>query len=362
MRLTAERHPSDGTLRRLVDDPSGVSDADRAHVAGCQACLSGLAAARADAAAVAGVLSTGAPAPDVDLAWCRLAAAEERTSAPAALAPARRRRGLVRRPLVAALGAVVIVGVAGVAAAADWLPIFHTEQVRTFQVQPSDLVALPDLSSYGDLRVVSEPDVHQVADAAAAREATGLDVPRVRDLPAGVTGEPSFTVGGKVVAEFTFSAAKAAQAARTGEKIPPVPAGLDGAKFRLVAGPGLAETWQEARGVPALVVARITAPTAFSSGVPFATARDYLLSLPGLPADLAAQLRDFTADGSTLPLPVPAQLVTTSTADVDGHRASVLASRDGAMTGVVWVQDGVVTGVAGSLSQDEVLGVARAVG
>ena len=364
MRLTTERHPSDGALRRLVDDPAGVSDADRAHVAGCQACLSGLAAARADAATIAEALPGDPVPPDVELGWRRLSAAAQ-AAAPgpsAALArPARRRARLLRKPLVAAIGAVVIVGGAGVAAAADWLPIFHTEQVTPVQVEQSELVALPNLSDYGDLQVVSEPHVHKVSSPEAAEQETGLDVPAVRQLPAGVTGNPSIAAGGQLVAEFTFSAAKAEQAAaKAGETPPPVPAGLDGSKFRLVAGPGVAETWSEARGVPALVVARVTAPTAYSSGVPFETARNYLLSLPGLPDDLAAQLRDFTADGSTLPIPVPAQLVTTSTADVDGHQATVLASRDGTFTGAVWVQKGVVTAVAGSLSEDEVLGVARA--
>jgi hypothetical protein len=363
MRLTAERHPSDGTLRRLVDDPAGVSDADRAHVSGCPACLTGLAAAQSDAAAVAGALAVAPATPDMDLAWRRLAAAAERAPAAAVPAPAHRRARLLRRPLVAAVAAAVVLGGAGVAAADNWLPIFHTEQVTTVQLQARDLVALPDLSSYGDLRMVSNPNVHQVDGPAAAREATGLDVPLVRELPNGVTGDPSFIVGGRLVAEFTFSAAKAERAAeKAGHALPPVPAGLDGSRFRLVAGPGVAETWSEARGLPALVVARVTAPAAFSSGVPFATARDYLLSLPGLPPDLAAQLRAFTADGSTLPIPVPADLVSTSTADVNGHRAAVLASRDGAMTGVVWVQDGMVTAVAGSLSQDEVLGVARGLG
>jgi hypothetical protein len=96
-----------------------------------------------------------------------------------------------------------------------------------------------------------------------------------------------------------------------------------------------------------------------SSGVPFATARDYLLSLPGVPAKLASQLRSFSGNGTTLPLPVPAGLVASSTADVAGMSATVLTSRDGTMAGVVWVKDGVVTAVAGPLSADEVLSVAR---
>jgi hypothetical protein len=196
--------------------------------------------------------------------------------------------------------------------------------------------------------------VHPVADAAAARQATGLDVPRVGDLPRGVTGDPVYQVGKQASAEFTFSAARVAAASG---KTPP--AGLDGSRFRLVAGPGVAEVWSEGRGVPALVVVRAVAPTAYSSGVPFRTVRDYLLSLPGMPADLAAQLRSFSGDGATLPLFVPAGLVTSSTADVGGHRATVLTSRDGTMAGAVWVNDGVATAVAGSLSADEVLAVAR---
>ena len=111
--------------------------------------------------------------------------------------------------------------------------------------------------------------------------------------------------------------------------------------------------------MPTLVVARVVAPTVDSSGVPFETVRDYLLSLPGIPASLASQLRDLSADGGTLPLPVPAELVTTSTADVDGTEATVLTSRNGLFAGVVWVEDGVMTGVAGSLSADELLSVAR---
>ncbi|MGY1673043.1 hypothetical protein [Geodermatophilus sp. SYSU D00710] len=368
-RLSADRHPADGTLRRLLDEPAGVTDADRAHVAGCPVCLRGLADVRADALTAADAMTAGATpaAPDVDAAWRRLSAAvdaEARGRAPAP-APARsgRWRTALRSPVVAAFGVVVVLGGAGAAAAADWLDVFRTEEVAAVEVSSTDLVALPDLSAYGDLVVVSDPDVREVPDADAAEEATGLEAPEVGVLPTGVTGEPRYTVGGQAVAEFTFSADRAAQAAAAaGETLPPPPAGLDGATFRLEAGPGVAAVWSEARGVPALVVGRVTAPTAFSSGVPFAEARDYLLSLPGFPDDLAAQLRTFDGDGGTLPLPVPAELATSSTAEVDGAPATVLASRDGTLTGVVWVEDGLVTAVAGSLSEDEVLAVAGDLG
>ncbi|MGY1770501.1 hypothetical protein [Blastococcus sp. SYSU D00813] len=354
------RHPTEGVLRRLVDEPLGVADADRAHVAGCATCLAGLEAARADSRAVAAALGTAVSRDvDVDAAWARLSAV-----APAghARATARRRRWVpaLRRPAVAALGAVVVLSGAGVAAANDWLPVFETERIEPIALQERDLVALPDLSAFGDLEVTGEVEPAEVDDAATAEQRTGLAVPEVGELPTGVTGDPSYLVVEPVSAVFTFSAEKAARtAAESGEDLPVPPPGLDGSRVLLEAGPAVAAVWTQRSGLPVFAVGRAGAPTASSDGVPFATVRDYLLSLPGLPAEVAEQLRAFSADAATLPLPVPADMVTTSEAEVDGVEATVLESRDGTMAGVVWVSDGVVTGVAGAVGTDEVLAVAR---
>ncbi|CAA9329300.1 MAG: FIG00684152: hypothetical protein [uncultured Frankineae bacterium] len=357
------RHPTEGVLRRLLDEPSGVADADRSHVADCPQCLGGLAASREDAAAIGSALATGAgPHVDVDAAWRRLStAAAARGPVPASARPrARRSSGLLRRPAVAALAVAVALGGAGTAAANDWLQIFRAEKVAPVSITPDDLVALPDLSAYGDLALSGDPDVHEVPDAATAAAESGLDVPRVTDLPDGITGEPVHHVGGKVTATFTFSAERAARAATdAGEPLPPVPPGLDGSSVRLDAGPGVAQVWSSSSGAPGLIVGRAAAPTAFSSGVAFETVRDYLLSLPGLPEDVAAQLRTFAADGSTLPLPVPADQVTTTSVEVDGAPATVLTTRDRALAAVVWVDDGRLTVVAGSLDDSEVLTIAR---
>lgn len=356
------RHPTDGTLRRLLDEPAGVADADRAHVAACPTCLTELARVRSDAAvAAAAVPATVGAVDDVDAAWRRLSTglATQQVRRAAAPAPARPRWGArLRSPVVAVAGVVLLMTGAGIAAAADWLPIFHTEQIAPVAITADDVVALPDLSAYGDVASVSEPDVHPVPDAATAAAVTGLTVPRVAALPAGVSGEPEIVAGGQAGLEFTFSAAKAAQALAPAA-LPAPPPGLDGSRFKLVAGPGVMQVWNADSGLPALAVGRAVAPTAYSSGVDFATARDYVLSLPGLPADLVAQLRSFSADGTTLPLPLPAELVGSAPTEVNGTPAQLLTSRDGSMTAVVWVQDGVVTAVGGSLSADEVLAVAR---
>ncbi len=364
------RHPTDGTLRRLVDEPHGVSDDDREHVATCAVCLPALAEAQRDAQLAAAALQAdpGAPstqnAPDVDRAWARLSgalAADAHPAAPTPIGGKVRRRVSLRSPAVAAAGALVLLTGAGAAAAADWLPIFRTERIAPTAVSQADLVGLPDLSAYGDLQVLEKPDVHGVGNAAAAAAEAGLAVPKVQQLPRGVQGEPTYQVGKRVNVVFTFSADKARAAAGAGTT-PEPPAGLDGSRFRLTAGPGVIAIWRDGRGAPALAVGRAVAPKAESSGVPFETARGYLLSLPGLPPALAQQLRDFDAAGSTLPLPVPVDRATTTPTDVNGAPASVITTRDGSMAGVIWVADGVVTAVAGSLSADEVLTVARALG
>ena len=358
------RHPSEGVLRRLLDEPAGVPDSDREHVAECRQCLGGLAAMREDAALVNTALATGELAPlDVDAAWRRLSAATPVAVQDTVAARPRsdRFRSIVRRPVVATLAVAFALGGAGVAAAAGWLQIFQTEEIAPVSLSTADLIALPDLDAYGELAVSGDEDVmREVPDAVAAETATGLDVPDVAALPRGVSGDPVHRVGREVSATFTFSAERAARAAAAaGETLPPPPPGLDGSRVRLVAGPGLASVWTQSTGVPSLIVGRAVAPKGYSSGVPFETARDYLLSLPGLPDDVAAQLRTFAADGSTLPLPVPASEVTTSSAEVNGIPATVLATRDRTIAAVVWVDDGVVTVVAGSLDRDEVLSVAR---
>lgn len=363
------RHPAEGVLRRMVDEPAGVSDPDHQHVTACTRCQEALATVRADADVAAGALVGVRAVPEArtDAAWHRLTStAAEGPSRPAAsTAPARRQgtRGWLRRPGVLALGVAVVVAGASTAAASDWFRIFQAETVQPVSFSSTDLVDLPDPSSFGEAVGGQEVQVTAVSSAEAAAQATGLQVPRVAQLPRGVTGEPTYQVGSQGSASFTFSAARAAaSAAAAGKELPPVPAGLDGSTVRLTAGPGVLATWPSSSGLPALAVVRGVAPTADSSGAPFSEVRDYVLSLPGLPADVAAQLATFSGDGttgSTLPLPVPSDQATTGSADVGGVPATTITARDGSMAAVVWTQDGVLTAVAGTLDVDELLAVAR---
>ena len=360
------RHPTEGTLRRLLDEPAGVADTEREHIAGCPQCRSGLATIGEDAGLIHSALTTSAlttgsgAGVDVEAGWKRLSIAASDTGKVKAAPRTARSLRFLRHPLVAAVVVAAVLAGAGTAAANGWLQIFRTQQIAAVDISTADLIALPDLGAYGDLVVTGGGELREVPTAAAAAEQAGLDVPRVAVLPRGVSGEPVYQVGNQVSATFTFSAARAAHAAGgAAGALPPLPAGMDGSQVKMVAGPGVAEVWSQAGGIPSLLVGRAVAPTAYSSGVPFETIRNYLLSLPGLPDRLATQLRGFTADGSTLPLPVPAEQVDSSSADVNGVSATVLTTRDRTMAVVMWAKDGVVTAVAGALDVDEVLAVAR---
>ncbi|GAB7044127.1 MULTISPECIES: hypothetical protein [Catenuloplanes] len=342
------RHPAEGTLRRLADEPSAITDPDRAHVASCPECQENLSTVRTEAALIGAALHTEA-APDVDAGWRRLSAAfAAPMTAAEAVRVSRRSTPRWRGPMVAVAAAVALLTGATAAVATDWLRVFHTEEIAPITISQADLLALPDLSAYGEVEVAEEPHVREVPDAAAARAASGLAVPEVPALPRGVTGDPVYQAGDRATVIFTLDGDRAGAPE------------LDGARFRLTAGPGVAAVWAEDRGVPALIVGRAVAPAAYSdSGADFATVRDHLLSLSGLPADVASRLRSFTGDGTTLPLHVVDEKLTSAPADVNGTPATVITSRDGVLAAVVWVRDGVVTAVAGSLSADEVLTVAR---
>ena len=83
-------HPTEGVLRRLLDEPAGVADSDRQHVAGCPQCLGGLASMREDAALVDAALATESVAGvDVDAAWRRLSTAAPAPGPERAAAPPR---------------------------------------------------------------------------------------------------------------------------------------------------------------------------------------------------------------------------------------------------------------------------------
>lgn len=389
-------HLAEGAVRRFLDEPAAVSDADQGHLTGCPRCREILAQARDDRDLAARALGADAvpdaaadavpdAAVDLDRAWTALRRRleEDSSGAPRAMtdpevlmAAAGRRRPrlveqVVRRPLVAAVVAgTVVLGGGAAAAATDWLPIFRTTKVTPVQVSPQDLTGveqltghldrLAELSAFGEVVAPDQVQPGVVPDAATATARTGLAVPEVANLPTGVEGSPTYLVVGRQTVQFTFSAAKATRWARAnGTVLPPMPAGLDGSRLRIEGGPGVAVVWGQRTGIPTLVVARAMAPTAVTQGASLPVIRDYLLSMSRISPELAAQLRSVTGDGTTLPIPVLTGVATSSQTDIGGAPATVVESNNQLGTAVIWVDDGELDLVLGLLSTNETLAVAR---
>ncbi len=361
-------HLSDGMLRRVLDEPVAVGDAERQHAARCERCGAQLAAARADRDTVAALLDAGpADAAELDQAW---SAVRHRLAAEPAAAPARggrpvSHRGLrLRRPVVAVTAAVVLaIGTTAAAAAANWLPIFSPHTVKPVTFSVSSFASLPDLTAYGTLSTPQNWQPEVVTDAATAAARSGIAVPSIGTLPPGVTGRPAYAVLPVGHADFTFSAEKArAAAARHGEALPPMPSGIDGSTLRLDLGPGLVESWMQSQNVPTLTVVRMKAPKVSSQGVSLTTLETYLLAQPGIPAGLAAQLKALPADGSVLPIPVPSDVATSRSTTVGGVPATLLSMRDGSGGAIVWIRDGTLNAAFGLLSSSDLLSVAHELG
>jgi hypothetical protein len=109
--------------------------------------------------------------------------------------------------------------------------------------------------------------------------------------------------------------------------------------------------------VPQLAVVEVEGPTVSSSGADLSTLESYLLSQPGISAQLAAQIRAIGDPSSTLPIPVPPG-ANSATVDVDGHVAVTFSVGD-QVSIVVWAQSGRLLAVLGRASVNDLLTVAR---
>ena len=131
------RHPTEGVLRRLLDEPAGVADSDREHVAGCPQCLSDAGRhprGRRPRRRGAGDRRRRRTSMSPPRGGACRRPRPRRDRAGRRTPRAGRSRAVLRRPAVAALAVAVVLAGAGTAAANDWLQIFRTEQVAPVSI------------------------------------------------------------------------------------------------------------------------------------------------------------------------------------------------------------------------------------
>jgi hypothetical protein len=365
------RHLSDGTLRRIYDEPLALTAADQAHFDACAQCKDAFGVIANDARATTALLSLPEFEPRAAAALPRFLVrirADE---------TARPRRWYERwfdhnaprwrpmaTPAIAVLVAVALVtGVGVTGAAQSLLRVFEPTKIVPVQVSPSDFAATGALLDYGEVTwLPAAPKLQELSDASTAAVQSGLPVLMPGSLPKGVAGPVSFGVVSHATGSLTFNAQRLrASAAKAGVHVNAMPSGIDGSTLIVNGGPALVEVWGISGtagepGAPTLVIAQTRVPTVDSNGATTAQLEDYLLSQPGVPPEFAAQIKAIKDPSTALPIPIPKGLATTEPTQVNGTPAVLIKA--GLGSGVVWVKNGVIYAVGGQLTTDQVLAIA----
>lgn len=363
-------HLSEGTLRRKFDDQDALIGSDARHYATCTECQTRYAALADDARFAATMLA--APDLKVDAG----SAFKHVQSAPAAQPRFGIRLPIIRpstRPIFGGLAAAaVLVVLMASGLAQDLLTVFEPTSITPVPVTVADLQSLSGLSTYGTLSWTTQPAPQIVTSAAEAASVSGLSVPVVGSLPAGVSTTVTYAAMPQAVGVFTFDATKAAAAAAaTGKTLPPMPSGMDGSTLTVTVGPAVVEVFGDLKSgstsdatinIPQLIVAEATAPVVTSSHSSAKDIEDYLLTQPGITPALAAAIRAIGDPSKTLPIPIPIEYATSSTVQVQGVDGLALGDNTGLGAAVIWIKHGMVYGVAGTLKQDTIVGIANQLG
>lgn len=368
------RHVPDGVLRRLDDEPLAIPDRVTDHVAGCERCRARRERIVSDTELAAQLFSAPNLVPDDDLAWARIRRELYRTAEGAEAGTSR--VASVGRPRPAfprlslrtglAVGSVAIL-IAGTAAAATFTTIFAPTHVAALTLSQRDVQAISGFmggnsgalgsfstpSGTSTLRfgtiTWSSPAAQPVASLQQAEAQAGFSAPLPARVPSGVGALRQIAVQPRMSATVTFNST----AAR-----------LAGSSVTLDTGPAVFAVYGGTGGndVPTLGVATMPRPRAVSSGASLSQVEAFMLSQPGIPPQLAEEVRLLGDLKTTLPVPVPARAAVRSV-QVAGWPGVLLADPSNTAAGVIWEDGrGILHAVAGLLDSQQVLNVADQLG
>jgi hypothetical protein len=306
---------------------------------------------------------------------------------PAAPVPLARRGRLARlgtRARVAAAALVAVLVLTGLvatpsgrAAASGFLAQFRSQRFQVLSVDPAQanqvervLTGLADTGVFTgaalrDTAGIGEP--RPAADRAEAARLAGFAVPVVDPaaLPKGVDRTPRhLLVSPAREVRLTFDRDKALAYLRAhGRPDAQLPERYDGTRLVIAVPAAVVQEFAGRDGLPALLVGKAgTLGMTTEGGASLEELREVVLGLPGLPADLVAQLRDIGDWRSTLPLPIPAGQVRSRPTTVNGAEALSFADANDRLHALVWQRDGHIWGVAGMVGTDEARDVANRLG
>jgi hypothetical protein len=371
------RHVPSSVLRRQLDEPFAAPDTARRHLATCGHCRASSGEIAENAALAVRLLAPPQIISDPGLAWAQLRRqlAEPLTTTGATRIPWRPDWQPTRRLVNAAIssGAAVAFGVllAGVGAAATLSTVFAPNRVAPVTVSRADVRAIAGILGagaaqlpgdaapaaglqqlpFGTLQWTSAGHARRVATLAQAAAITHLAYSPPATLPAGVGSVRSIVAQPMVTATIRFSPGSAAP--------------VGGSSLAVTGGPAMLVQYRNSAGTAGLTtlgIATMQRPVASSTGATTSQLEAFLLSRPGVPADLAGEIRLLGNLKAILPVPIPAG-VAAQHVQIDGSPGIAISDASGAASGVIWEsRGGIVHVVTGLLDRKDVLSVARQIG
>jgi hypothetical protein len=387
---------------RASDERTELTD----HLVACADCQGIVAETRLNARVAADALALLAPrnlptAADVAAARLRLPVAGAGTAAPCPVAASDGRasppphtraapplndwtpRLLRRAPwrvAGAAVAALLVVGVVaftpgGHTAAAAFLAQFRSQQLAVIAVSPQSQQdiqrTLQALSNFGTVSTSDGAPASRSnrknlpsVSLAEASQRVGFKVtePDMEALPPGVNKTPTIQLMPGTTIRFTFDRAKALAYYQSQGKNVNIPAKFDHATLvaELPTAALLIYSSTDSTSRQELVVGESGELTIGTEGtVNLSEMRDFLLGLPGLPADTVNQLQAIDDWQNTLPVPLPADQVRWQTTPIQGNPGLIVNDNSGIGSAAI-VQSGEhIYGWAGSLKATDLLNVAN---
>lgn len=382
------RCPSIGTLRCALDHPNPQINA---HVATCPRCAAAMARLQQNAALAQSMLdqlaATPAPDPAVMLAQLR----QRRTTSVTRTRWGGKGESIMARRFRSARTRVALVGtvlITGLALLVTFVPVsaLADELINRFRVQQFAAITIPmdamnqiaaahsaltpeeqqalqqELAQVAQFSTtLNEQSVHEVnslADAARILGRTPASTTQVPGALAGVT--PRIGVSDAGTATLTINVAKAQEfASKLGIPLSslPNPQTNPTVTITLHVPAGVVQVYEQ--GDQKLAIGEMESPELdIPASIDTEALREDLLSIPGLPPDVVAQIRAVHDWQHTLIIPVPSG-ATTQQVTVHGVPGLLISGPQG--SAVLWQQNGILHGVVGTFDSNTVLRVAQSV-
>lgn len=341
------KHLETGELRRLLDEPESLSAQDREHAGTCPRCALESRTLASNASFAAGYFN-GEPVRPV---------------------PAVRRGFVAVWIALAAVLALAFFASPLGSYAKGFLTIFQPKAFTAVAVRTADQHPFRDLKqldAFGTHRLILVAKSRRVASWAQAQSSVGFTVRRPGAIPANIANIVTYDVHTPAQFDFTFNAAKArAFATRSKNRLPPLPANLDGTVLSVRIGSMVIASYgkppRTTRGAPGdfVIVVQSQLPSVRSTGASLAELEDYVLATPGISPEFAARIRALGDLSQTLPIPYRPDKQTSTQVSVDGVTGLALGDNTGLGSGVIWQKGGILYGVAGTLPENAAVAIAN---